>query len=1010
MADNLEFGKLTLQADTYIKVLNAGNDKFAIYYIDQNLNRVTVGLESGTIQLPAAEAFIPGKEFRKILQSLQTEIFIDDLAADFNELFFTLIKYALVEQKNLDWVFKTSFISATQYIRKLEQFASYISDNQDFYQSYINEVKPYRTILREFNINYQRNDEFGGDITDFDLAPYWDSNINVYRSPSGEQSYDTGLLNNRVYYDWKNNYAYGVVDIIVGAGGSGYVTAPQIIISGGGGTGANAVAQINGLGQLANVTVVSAGTGYTSSPRIIINGTGTDAVATAVLRNVFDGNDTGHNVVRSIKTNIKFDRLTYDIKRPTQWANTIAESTGLTNANAAVMWDEVVSGQVIAANTVINLGGELYQLSIFPHTVSANVDFPLANVSSINASILPTSNDRIVAYNGNIDLRASAEGIDYPGIIVDGSTYFAYDTVPEWTANTDIATDTQISHSGNVYIVTGNVYAGYFANIVSNVTQVSGEKIDAIIQSRFADNLGLDSGNIYVDGGEYVDRFSSHAPEELIPGHMFDSLNLKVFSNTAPATNDYAFRLVDNMSEDHSFYRISNAYTTTLSRDLLITDDRIFVTDGTRLPNPNRDAGIPGVVFVNGEKITYYRNYAQETITSWAANTTTNVIPADTLTSFNGNIYLTLGNVYAPNTPWSANTTFAVNSYVYYSGNSYQITGNVNAPYFANIAANTALIYNNENSGFATISSNVTLVANTANVLGQIRRATDGTAPNSLNTVPWSANLVLPTGTYITYNSNTYVTTGNVYGFSIPWRPNVGLVANTYFFYGSNVYQVSSNVGANVYGSSFANVSANANVKYTGRIDSGYVSIQSNVQLLYTGTNNVRHLANTRVVDASEQQTIPDITVSNTSIAATTAINTTANVTLRLRLNGNITANIGDYILTNIANLRLLETVTTASNIAVLPHTGNIFAGNANAISIVSRITGNATSTATTVMYANVLGQVSSVGNVTVLANTYVTRSNIWYGNVTNTFYGNTLANSTTAQGSFLTASPGYIP
>jgi hypothetical protein len=224
------------------------------------------------------------------------------------------------------------------------------------------------------------------------------------------------------------------------------------------------------------------------------------------------------------------------------------------------------------------------------------------------------------------------------------------------------------------------------------------------------------------------------------------------------------------------------------------------------------------------------------------------------------------------------------------------------------------------------------------------------------------------------------------------------------------VYQVSSNVGANVYGSSFANVSTSANVKYTGRIDSGYASIESNAQLLYTGTNTLRHLANTRVVDASEQQAVPDITVSNTSIVATTTVNTTANVAVRLRLNGNITANIGDYILTNIANLRLLETVTTASNIAVLPHTGNIFAGNANTISIVSRITGNATSTTATVIYANVLGQVSSVGNVTVLANTYVTQSNIWYGNVTNTFYGNTLANSTTAQGSFLMASPGYIP
>jgi hypothetical protein len=366
--------------------------------------------------------------------------------------------------------------------------------------------------------------------------------------------------------------------------------------------------------------------------------------------------------------------------------------------------------------------------------------------------------------------------------------------------------------------------------------------------------------------------------------------------------------------------------------------------------------------------------------------------------------------VYAPNTPWTANTTFGANSYVYFSGNSYRVTGNVNAPYFANILANTSLIYNNENSGFATISSNVALIANTTSVLGQIRRATDGTAPNRLNTIGWSANLILPVETYITYRGNTYITTGNVYGFDISWRPNVALAANTYFSYIGNVYQVSSNIGANVYGNSFANVSTNANLKYTGRTDSGYASIESNVQLLYRGTNSLRHLANTRVVDASEQQTIPDITVSNTNIVATTVVNTTSNVSLRLRLNGNITANIGDYILTNIANLRLLETVTTASNIAVVTLAGNIFAGNANAISVINTITGNATTTATTVVYANVLGQVSSVGNVTILANTYVTQSSIWYGNVTNAFYGDTLANSTTAQGTFLMASPGYTP
>ena len=87
-------------------------------------------------------------------------IFIDDIASNYNKIFFTIIKYILTEQKNLDWVFKTSFISANQSIRKLQQFPSYIPDNQNFYLNYINEVKPYRTVVREYVVDYIGNDSY----------------------------------------------------------------------------------------------------------------------------------------------------------------------------------------------------------------------------------------------------------------------------------------------------------------------------------------------------------------------------------------------------------------------------------------------------------------------------------------------------------------------------------------------------------------------------------------------------------------------------------------------------------------------------------------------------------------------------------------------------------------------------------------------------------------------------------------------------------------------------------
>ena len=237
VANNLELGKLTPVADTFIKVVSANNiGEFVVYYINPDLTSTLVGIQNGTIQINTSS--IPKLELRQILTAMRDEIFIDDLSVVYNYLFFAMIKFALTEQKNLDWVFKTSFLTATQYIRKLEQFPSYIADNQDYFRDYINEVKPYRTVLREFVVDYQKLDNYSGDITDFDLAPYWDAASNMYRSPNGEQPGDAALLTNARYSQWANNYTYSVVDVVIDKPGQGYIFAPQILFKNSTGSGA----------------------------------------------------------------------------------------------------------------------------------------------------------------------------------------------------------------------------------------------------------------------------------------------------------------------------------------------------------------------------------------------------------------------------------------------------------------------------------------------------------------------------------------------------------------------------------------------------------------------------------------------------------------------------------------------------------------------------------------------------------------------------------------------------
>lgn len=74
-----------------------------------------------------------------------------------------------------------------------------------------------------------------------------------------------------------------VTAVTVSAQGTGYTSAPTVTLSGGGGTGAAAVATVEG-GKVTKVTVTNVGTGYTSAPTVAFaGGGGTGAAATAAF-------------------------------------------------------------------------------------------------------------------------------------------------------------------------------------------------------------------------------------------------------------------------------------------------------------------------------------------------------------------------------------------------------------------------------------------------------------------------------------------------------------------------------------------------------------------------------------------------------------------------------------------------------------------------------------------------------------------------------------------------------
>jgi len=294
---------------------------------DYTINYKTIGRQNGTIQFKNTlydyssntvgfdnrsfdSGFYdnnPNTELRIILETLRDDILITDLATEYNQLFFASLRYILSEQQRVDWLFKTSFISAKHNLGKLEQKINFVNNKLPSYEAYVNEVKPYTTKIREFVSAYQNLDNTNSSVTDFDNAPYYNSTTKRIETSNTivQDGVLFGLENNASTYPrkyWADNAGYSIKEIRISNPGAGYTYEPTVRIESAEGSGATAKAYL-GYGKITKIEVTNPGSGYITTPTIIIEGPQTDegiaASASAIL---------GNGLVRSPFIKIKFDR------------------------------------------------------------------------------------------------------------------------------------------------------------------------------------------------------------------------------------------------------------------------------------------------------------------------------------------------------------------------------------------------------------------------------------------------------------------------------------------------------------------------------------------------------------------------------------------------------------------------------------------------------------------------------------------------------------------------------
>ena len=661
-----------IRAGQLIKINNTGSGTWGVYrktdtgYDPVALENATIEIsslifdpESGGIGYESIKFddgfydYNPATDLRILLNTIRDDITIEDLTYIFNRSVFVMFEYVLYEQNQPDWLFKTSFISVLHRFRQLIEYPNYVLDNQDYYRSYIEEVKPYKTKIREYLLSYDGIDNTAMDVTDFDYPVFFDAEQNRYRHPVN--LVDNDIINSPPWSYWKAASSYSIDSVAVVESGTNYQVAPTLVVAGGDGS-ARLTAIVSG-GRIISVRIDNPGDGFFASPDITVyaipnndGSLGSGAVLKAKITN---------NRVRTINTTVKFDRTEYTgeianfvIGSPTvpkqyragdffvasnkiyhvlntylqtgqaigSYSVTTTLSTAITSTEQYSYWqiitlastnnlpspgyiqidNEIFYYTNISGNNLLGVERAQFGTEASTHlngAVVTRLDYKLATIGELN-SAMKRSNYYYNPLPGMTekDVRALFAGIEYPGVKVQGEKFFqttvtanitmiGSGTLPQivlapnqpvsptqavrlvWNQNNymvgtvksyDLTTGITVINVTSS--VGGGTYNGTWTIEKEEVTEfdslIEGEvspelkNLDVWYRSSFLDtSLGVSPEDIDVSGGRFVDTANSHAPEELIPGRIYDTLDIRVF-NKLTNNNIVAWRQFHSMNSN----------------------------------------------------------------------------------------------------------------------------------------------------------------------------------------------------------------------------------------------------------------------------------------------------------------------------------------------------------------------------------------------------------------------------------------------------------------------------
>jgi hypothetical protein len=147
------------------------------------------------------------KELEWLIDKLYTEILTNQ---ERNELFFTMVNIVFTQHEEIDWVFKTSFLSMNGMKERLIQSPIAQRNHTQNIIEYVEEIKPYHVKIREIVRSLVPDMDIAHfKVTDFDRPLYFDDTLNNGLGDYRKIDPNTDLYifeNYSPWMDWHANY------------------------------------------------------------------------------------------------------------------------------------------------------------------------------------------------------------------------------------------------------------------------------------------------------------------------------------------------------------------------------------------------------------------------------------------------------------------------------------------------------------------------------------------------------------------------------------------------------------------------------------------------------------------------------------------------------------------------------------------------------------------------------------------------------------------------------------